>query len=288
MPGTLRKAGPLGASTRCTQRPRLKRLHFGREALNDRPAKSEVALFVTCLADAIRPSTAFAAARLIEACGFRVHVPDAQTCCGQPAFNSGDTATARALAERFVEAFEPYAYVVAPSGSCMGMLKTHLPHLFADDPAWLERHAALAERCYELSSFLADVADFTPEGRYAGRVTYHHGCSALRELGVRTQPERLITALSGLSYMPLAHPEACCGFGGTFCVKYADISTAIADEKVDDILATGAKTLIGGDLGCLFNIQGRLHRRGADMEVLHLAELLAGSTDTRPAEASGS
>lgn len=246
--------------------------------MNDRRSRADIGLFVTCLVDTVRPSIGFATSRLLEQAGFRVHVPTAQTCCGQPAFNTGDHETARAIGERLVETFERFDYVVAPSGSCLSMIKTHLADVFRGDPTWQERHGALAARCHELLSFLVDVAGFAPDARYEGRVTYHHSCSGMRELGVRGQPERLIAAIDGLAYAPLEHPEACCGFGGTFCVKYGAISTAIADDKVDDIAGTGADTLLGGDLGCLLNIQGRLARRGQDVKVFHLAEVLAGLT----------
>lgn len=247
--------------------------------MNERGSGRTVGLFVTCLVDALRPRIGFAALRLLEGAGYRVHVPAAQTCCGQPAFNSGDYATARAIGERVVAAFEPFDHVVAPSGSCLGMIKTHLPEIFKDDAGWAARHAALAAKSHELSSFLVDVAGWSPSGRYDGRVTYQHGCSGLRELGVRGQPERLLTGLAGLDYVPLSQPETCCGFGGSFCVKYPEISTSIVDDKVADIEATGADTLIGGDLGCLLNIEGRLARRGSAVKVFHTAEVLAGMTD---------
>ncbi len=235
----------------------------------------EVGLFVTCLADALRPSVGFAALRLLEAAGYRVHVPAAQTCCGQPAYNSGDDATTRALLAGIVDAFEPFDFVVAPSGSCLGMIKKG-GHLLVDEPELAARHAALTARAYELLSFLHDVAGWRPRGRYAGRVTYHHSCSGLRELGVKAQAEHLLTGLDGVDFAPLEHPEICCGFGGTFCVKYPEISTSIVDDKVRDVVATGADTLVGGDLGCLLNIQGRLARLGHDVKVYHTAELLAG------------
>ncbi len=254
--------------------------------MNEQGSGRTVGLFVTCLVDALRPRIGFATLRLLEGAGYQVHVPAAQTCCGQPAFNSGDYATARAIGERIVELFEPFDHVVAPSGSCLGMIKTHLPILFEHDPAWAERHARLAARCRELSSFLVDVAGWSPSGRYDGRVTYHHGCSGLRELGVHDQPERLLSGLEGVDYVPLAEPEACCGFGGSFCVKYPEISTSIVDDKLADILATGADTVVGGDLGCLLNIEGRLARQGSPVKVFHTAELLAGMTDAPLGEQS--
>ena len=248
--------------------------------MNKRADGRDVGLIVTCLVDAVRPRVGFAALRLLEAAGYRVHVPATQTCCGQPAFNSGDHTDTRALAERLIAAFEPYDHVVAPSGSCLGTIKVHYADLFRDDPAWAERHRRLAGKCHELLSFLADVAGWQATGRYDGRVTYHHSCSGLRELGVRDQAERLVTDLDGVAFTPLQQPEACCGFGGTFCVKYPEISTSIVDDKVDDVVATGADTLVGGDLGCLLNIQGRLARHGHRVKVYHTAELLAGMAAT--------
>ncbi|MFP4126737.1 MAG: (Fe-S)-binding protein [Alphaproteobacteria bacterium] len=236
---------------------------------------SQVGLFVTCLADALRPSVGFASLRLLEAAGYAVHVPRAQTCCGQPAYNAGDDATTRALLAGIVDAFEPFDFVVAPSGSCLATIKKG-GHLLADDPEMAARHAALAARSFELLSFLHDVAGWRPDARYDGRVTYHHSCSGLRELGVKQQAETLLSALAGVEFAPLAHPEVCCGFGGTFCMKYPEISTSIVDDKVRDVVATGADTLVGGDLGCLLNIQGRLARLGHDVKVYHTAELLAG------------
>ena len=243
--------------------------------MTEKTGGCEVGLFVTCLADALRPSVGFAALRLLEAAGYRVHVPAAQTCCGQPAYNSGDDATTRALLAGIVDAFEPFDFVVAPSGSCLATIKKG-GHLLADDPDLAARHAALAARSFELLSFLHDVAGWRPEARYDGRVTYHHSCSGLRELGVKRQPESLLNGVAGVDFAPLAHPDVCCGFGGTFCMKYPEISTSIVDDKVKDVLATGADTLVGGDLGCLLNIQGRLARLGHDVKVYHTAELLAG------------
>jgi len=243
--------------------------------MTEKAGGREVGLFVTCLADALRPSVGFAALRLLEAAGYRVHVPAAQTCCGQPAYNSGDDATTRALLAGIVDAFEPFDFVVAPSGSCLATIKKG-GHLLADDPDLAARHAALAARSFELLSFLHDVAGWRPDARYDGRVTYHHSCSGLRELGVKQQPESLLNGVAGVDFAPLAHPDVCCGFGGTFCMKYPEISTSIVDDKVKDVLATGADTLVGGDLGCLLNIQGRLARLGHDVKVYHTAELLAG------------
>ena len=246
----------------------------------DRPLN--VALFATCLADLFRPAVAFAAARLLEDAGCRVHVPE-QTCCGQPAHNAGDAADARAIARQVIVAFERFDYVVAPSGSCAGMISHHYPALFQGDPQWAKRSRALAMKTFELTQFLADVlkVDLRP-ARFDGRAAYHDSCAGLRELGVRAQPRRLLAGVGGLDVVELQQPGACCGFGGTLCVKYADISVDIVDRKLDDVLATGADTLLAGDLGCLMNMAGRLARRGSEVKVRHVAEVLAGMTAEVP------
>jgi L-lactate dehydrogenase complex protein LldE len=247
------------------------------------PSKPRVALFVTCLVDLHRPTIGFAALRLLEEAGCQVEVPRAQTCCGQPAYNSGDRRTARDLAEAILDAFGGYDYVVVPSGSCGGMLKHHLPHLFVDDPNLRNRAAALAERTFELVSFLVDVMGVGQlRARYfGGPVTYHDSCSGLRELGVKEQPRRLLQAI-GASVAEMADSDVCCGFGGTFCVKYPDISLRMAADKVREIVMTGAETVLAGDLGCLLQIAGRLQREGHRTHVRHIAEVLAGMAGQVP------
>jgi L-lactate dehydrogenase complex protein LldE len=245
--------------------------------------KPRVALFVTCLVDLYRPTIGFAAIRLLEEADCQVEVPRAQTCCGQPAYNSGDRATARDLARGIVEAFVGYDYVVVPSGSCAGMLKHHLPHLFDDDPNLRARADALAAKTFELISFLTDVRGLTHlAARYqGGPVTYHDSCSGLRELGVKDQPRRLLKSI-GAVVTEMTDAEVCCGFGGTFCVKYPDISVRMASDKTADIAATGAETVLAGDLGCLLNIAGRLQREGHSTKVRHIAEVLSGMTGQVP------
>jgi L-lactate dehydrogenase complex protein LldE len=239
-----------------------------------------VGLFVTCLADLMRPSVAFAAVKLLEDAGCTVAVPSAQTCCGQPALNSGDSADSRQIAKQVIAAFEGFDYVVGPSGSCMGTLRQDYPALFPDEPAWAARAAALAPRCFELLSFLVDVMKVERvDARYDGRVTYHDSCAGLREMGVRGQPRLLLAGVQGLQLTEMAGTEECCGFGGTFCVKYPEISTKMVDDKIAHIQASGASTVLGGDLGCLLNIAGRLQRRGIPVRVMHTAELLAGMGD---------
>lgn len=237
-----------------------------------------VGLFVTCLVDLVRPRIGFAALKLLEAAGCKVVVPAAQTCCGQPGWNSGERASARALAEKVIAEFEPCEYLVAPSGSCAGMIKTHYRDLFFGEGAWLERCEALAAGTYELTDFLVRVAKLECiPGDFAGTVTYHDSCSGLRELGVKAQPRGLLAKLPGVTLKEMKDCETCCGFGGTFSVKFGEISAAMADAKCENILATGAEAVVLGDLGCMLNIEGRLRRRGDERtRVLHVAEVLAG------------
>lgn len=242
-----------------------------------------VGLFVTCLVDLYRPTVGFAALKLLEQAGCRVAVPRAQTCCGQPAYNSGDRATAREIARGLLVAFADVEYVVAPSGSCAGMLREHLPHLFDDDPNLKPRATAFAAKVHELVSFLTDVLGVRAvNAAYAGHATYHDSCSGLRELGVQAQPRALLRSVAGLAVTEMASPDVCCGFGGTFCVKYPDISVRMVGDKTADIAATGADTVLAGDMGCLLNIAGRLQREGRKVQARHVAEVLAGMTDAAP------
>jgi L-lactate dehydrogenase complex protein LldE len=240
----------------------------------------KVGLFVTCLVDLFRPTVGFAAVKLLEEAGCEVSIPRAQTCCGQPAYNSGDKVDAKDIARSVIETFEPFDFVVAPSGSCAGMIKMHYAELFADEEDWARRSQDLARRTYELVSFLVDVCGVDAvDARYDGTVTYHDSCSGLRELHVKAQPRKLLTSVRDLNLTELPGAEICCGFGGTFCVKYPEISTRMVDDKAKDINATGADTLLAGDLGCLLNMAGRLKREGADIRVRHVAEVLAGMGD---------
>lgn len=239
-----------------------------------------VGLFVTCLVDLFRPRIGFAAVALLERAGCRVAVPKAQTCCGQPAYNSGDNAHARSVARGLIEAFEAFDYVVAPSGSCAGMIREHVPELFADDPHLADKAVALGRKTHELTSFLVDVMGMpTAIADYAGTVTYHDSCSGLRELGVKDQPRRLLKGVDGLTLTELPTSEVCCGFGGTFCVKYPDISNKMVTEKTAAIAETGADTLLAGDLGCLLNMAGKMSREGRPIRAFHVAEILAGMGD---------
>jgi L-lactate dehydrogenase complex protein LldE len=255
----------------------------GLPAKTSNSSPRRVALFVTCLVDLFRPSVGFAAVKLLEDAGCTVEVPPLQVCCGQPAYNSGDRATTRAIAIQVIEAFEGYDAVVVPSGSCGGMLSHHYPGLFDDEPAMKARAEDLAGRTYELMTFLVDVLGVTQvAARYDGVVTYHDSCSGLRELGVKDQPRRLLGSVAGLQLREMKSPEVCCGFGGTFCVKYPEISNAMVGEKTSDIAAAGADTLLAGDLGCLMNMAGKLQREGSAVRVRHVAEVLAGMGDIAP------
>ena len=256
-------------------------------------AKPRVGLFVTCLVDLFRPSVGFAAVKLIEEAGCQVEVPGLQTCCGQPAYNSGDKADAAAVAKRTILLFEGFDYVVAPSGSCGGMIKEHYAELLQDDPAWHARAKALAERTWELMAFIHDVRGLRRvSARYDGVVTYHDSCSGQRELGVKRQPRALLDSVEGLTLKELPGAETCCGFGGTFCVKYPEISDKMVETKADDVLATGADTLLAGDMGCLMNMAGKLKRLRSERgdrptRVRHVAEVLAGMTDEPPIGEAG-
>lgn len=242
--------------------------------------RPRVGLLATCLVDLFRPHTGFAAARLIEQAGCEVVVPE-QTCCGQPAYNSGDRADARALAEHLIDAFADCDYVVVPSGSCAGMLRRHYPGLFPPEEHG-DRHARatdLAARTRELTEFLAERGLQLEGVRFAGTVTYHDACSGLRELNIRDQPRRLLRQVEGLTLSESAGCTECCGFGGTFCAKYPEISTRMVSDKCRHIVESGADTLLAGDLGCLLNIAGRLSREGHPIRARHVAEVLAGMTD---------
>lgn len=239
-----------------------------------------VGLFATCLVDSWRPSVGFAAVKLLAAAGCQVTVPSAQTCCGQPAYNGGDRTDARTLACNVIEQFEDFDYVVAPSGSCAGMLRCHYPLLFEDDPKMARRAEAMAEKCWELVSFLTDICGYEGlSSNFQGHVTYHDGCAGLRELGVRDQPRRMLSALPGVKLTEHGTADVCCGFGGTFCVKYPEISIAMVDAKIDSIARSGADTVLAGDLGCLLNIAGRLSRSGRNIDARHIAEVLADMAD---------
>ncbi len=247
-----------------------------------RRGRPRVALFVTCLVDMMRPSIGFAAVKLLEDAGCDVSVPRAQTCCGQPAYNSGSRADAKAIARNVIEAFSGYDYIVAPSGSCAGMLRKHYPALFPDDPE-AEAARQFSAKAHELISFLTDVMRVTSvNAQYIGSVTYHDSCSSLREIGMKEQPRRLLYSVRGLELAEIEDADICCGFGGAFSVKYPGISNAMVSQKAEKAANTGATLLLGNDLGCLLNIAGKLSREGKPLYARHIAEILAMRTDEPP------
>jgi len=239
-----------------------------------------VGLFVTCLVDLVRARVGEATVKLLEQAGCRVGIPRAQTCCGQPGLNSGAHQQSLPLVKQVIEQFESFDYVVVPSGSCAATIKQEYPRLLQEDSQWLSRAQALSEKTWELMSFLVEVRSFAPTDiRLDVKATYHDSCSGLRELGIERQPRQLLDAIDGLALTPLPGNDVCCGFGGTFCVKYPAISNAIVSEKADNINATSADLLLGGDLGCLVNMAGKLSRHGSRVRVMHAAEVLAGMGD---------
>ncbi|HUO90889.1 MAG TPA: (Fe-S)-binding protein [Rhizomicrobium sp.] len=240
-------------------------------------ARPRVGLFVTCLVDLVRPQIGFAAVKLLEQAGCDVEVPAAQTCCGQPAWNAGADRHAADIAKAVIAAFEGFDYVVAPSGSCAGMIRRHFPEVFEKDAAWLSRARALAAKTHELMSFLVKVRGVSAvNARFERAVCIHDSCSSLREMGVKAEPRTLLASVGGVTIKELTDQQTCCGFGGLFSVKYPEISERMADDKIADACATGAETLVGGDLGCLLHLKGRMARQGKTLEVRHVAEVLAG------------
>nr|WP_320135814.1 (Fe-S)-binding protein [uncultured Amphritea sp.] len=244
-----------------------------------------VGLFVTCLADMFRPSVAFATVKLLEQAGCTVEVPERQTCCGQPAFNSGDRKTTAEIARQTIDAFDGYEYVVGPSGSCIGMLHQY-PDLFDPTDPYFLQATSLAARSHEITSFLFDVLRSDAleaqlkQLQFDHKVTYHDSCAGLRELGIKQQPRQLLSHVQGVELEEMDEAETCCGFGGTFCVKYPEVSNRMVSNKTDNISNTGAHTVLGGDLGCLLNMAGKLKREGKPVEARHIVEVLAGMTDT--------
>ena len=250
-------------------------------------ARPRVGLLVTCLADMFRPQIGFAAVKLLEQAGCDVEVPP-QSCCGQPAYNAGDAKDAMTLAKQLIAAFEPFDYVVVPSGSCGGMVKLHYPELLKSDPAWMARADALAAKTHELFAFLVNVrAVKTVESACKGKAAYHDSCSSLHEMKVGPEPRLLLKSVNGLNVRDLSEKETCCGFGGFFSVKYPEVSARMADDKIADAKANGADMILAGDLGCLLHLAGRLSRKGERMTVRHAAEVLAGMANS-PAIGEGS
>ncbi len=234
----------------------------------------KVSLFITCLSDAIYPRVGEAMVRLLAKHGVKLEFPPVQTCCGQPAFNSGYWNEARATAKTIIEAFEDSDFVISPSGSCTGMIH-HYPKLFENDPVMRDKALNLQRKSYEFTQFLVNVLGVTDVGAsFPYKVTYHPSCHGSRLLGVKDEPMALMENVKGLQFVPLPFAEDCCGFGGTFAVKMADISGAMVSEKVDHVKETEAQVLVGLDMACLMNIAGNLRYRGEPVRVMHLAELL--------------
>ncbi|RTE04391.1 (Fe-S)-binding protein [Paenibacillus whitsoniae] len=234
----------------------------------------KVSLFITCLSDAIYPRVGEAMVRILAKYGVKLDFPPIQTCCGQPAYNSGYWDEARATAKTIVEAFEDSDFVIAPSGSCTYMIH-HYGHLFKDDPVMLAKAERLQQKTYEFTQFLVQVLNVTDLGaKFPHKVTYHPSCHGSRLLGVKDEPMELLENVKGLEFVPLPFAEDCCGFGGTFAVKMADISGAMVTEKVDHVKETEAEVLVGLDMACLMNIAGNLRYRNEPVRVMHLAELL--------------
>jgi L-lactate dehydrogenase complex protein LldE len=252
--------------------------------MNKQTEKSQrnqrVALFATCMVDLMRPNVGFATAKLIGDAGYDVHVPEGQTCCGQPSFNGGDRVGAIKAAEHTIGVLQGFEYVVVPSGSCAAMMKQHYPTLFDTGTPLHKQALELAGRTFELTVFLAEIAGLDEvDGQALGTITYHDSCAGLRELGIQDQPRSLLAKVDGLEVREMDKSDTCCGFGGTFCIKYPEISDRLVERKVEDIEETGASFVVAGDVGCLMNIEGKLHRAGSAVRVCHVAEVLAGMVE---------
>ena len=236
-----------------------------------------VTLFIQCLVDGIYPEAGEAMVKIFRKLGIDLICPTTQTCCGQPAFNAGYRREAGIAAKRFIDIFEAAEVIVCPSGSCVTMVRHHYPQLFDDDDPWLRRAKQVAAKTYELTEYLVDVLGVENLGaRYDGKITYHDSCHLLRNLRIQSQPRKLLSKVSGAEFIEMYDADRCCGFGGSFAVKYADISAAMVTDKVNNIIATGADTVVGCDMGCLMNIQGMLNRRGSEIKIMHIAQILAG------------
>ena len=238
-------------------------------------AKIKASIFITCLVDQFFPQVGEAMVKVLRGSGVELDFPEAQTCCGQPAFNAGFRTQARDLAKRFMSVFEGDSYIVAPSGSCTAMVRVFYPELFKDDPALAEEARAIGARVYELSEFLVKIVGVDDVGAsYHGPVAYHPSCHLLRELGIESEPQRLLQNVTGIELKELRDQEQCCGFGGSFSVKYPHISGSILQRKMDSIRECGADLLVSNDSGCLMHIGGGLRRQKVPVRALHLAELL--------------
>ncbi len=236
-----------------------------------------VTLFIQCLVDGIYPEAGEAMVKIFRKLGIDLICPTTQTCCGQPAFNAGYRREAGVAAKRFIDIFETAQVIVCPSGSCVTMVRHHYPQLFEDNDPWLQRARQVAAKTYELTEYLVDVLGVQDVGaHYEGKITYHDSCHLLRNLRIQSQPRKLLSKVSGAEFIEMHDADRCCGFGGSFAVKYADISSAMVADKVNNIVASGADTVVGCDMGCLMNIQGMLNRVGSDIKIMHIAQILAG------------
>jgi len=239
-------------------------------------SQKKVTLFIQCLVDTIYPEVAEAMVQVFRRLGISLTCPTDQTCCGQPAFNSGYRRQAQVAAKHFIEVFEDSELIVCPSGSCVNMVRHHYAELFRNNSQWLQRAQDLADRTYEFSEYLVDVLGVDDLGaHFDGKLTYHDSCHLLRGIGVQKQPRKLLHHISGTDFIEMHNSDYCCGFGGTFSVKYPDISNAMVTDKVKNIIDTGADAVVACDMGCLMNIQGKLSRMGSDIKVMHLAQILA-------------
>lgn len=235
----------------------------------------KVSLFITCVSDMMFPRVGQAVVHLLRRQGCQIDFPAEQTCCGQPAYNSGYQDEAQKAAKQMIRAFEHAEYVVTPSGSCASMIRHYYPYLFATDDEWRDRAQNLVDKVYEFSEFLVNVLNIKDvQARYDGVATYHHSCHMMRGLEIRDEPVQLLRSVQGLEVHDLPYAQDCCGFGGTFAVKMPAISEEMADEKAEHILSTGADILVGSDMACLMNIEGKLRRLGHSLKVCHVAELL--------------
>lgn len=241
------------------------------------PYPTSVTLFIPCLIDRLYPEVGEAVVAIFRNLGIKIDYPENQTCCGQPAYNSGYKREAATAARHFIRVFEPAEAIVCPSGSCVHMVRHHYPELFKNNAGWRNRAEKIGEKTFELTEFLVDILDVADLGaRFSGRVTYHDSCHLLRGLGVREQPRKLIRAVAGAEFVEMAESDRCCGFGGGFSVKYPEISGALVADKVKHIMDVLPDAVVGADMGCLMNIQGRLSRMGSSIRTLHIAQLLAG------------
>ncbi|HQU82305.1 MAG TPA: (Fe-S)-binding protein [Pyrinomonadaceae bacterium] len=237
----------------------------------------KVSLFITCLVDQLCPNVGVAAVKVLRRAGCEVIFDERQTCCGQPAFNTGYRKEARKFAEKFIEIFEDSDadFIVSPSGSCTAMVK-HFHELFPDDKNWRERCEKIAEKTYEFSSFLVNVLKIENVGaKFSGKITWHDACHGLRDLNIKNEPRELLKNVENAEFIELENADVCCGFGGTFSVKYAEISAAILENKIEAIENSGADFVTACDASCLMQIGGRLSRLNSKVKPLHIAEILA-------------